>query len=138
MSRLGGLVRRGSGYNLGGGRVVSPIFFIKSNFIFNFNFFILFLPRQRHSHKGCAEGLLGVMIIFAPDLNMFLACGTAAAKLQVVLAWNPEAMYAMLGEGARRSLEVPAFRKSSRKHLAPGFSREALRHYMSKVGGGVL
>lgn len=42
-------------------------------------------------------------------------------------------MYAMLGEGARRSLEDPNFRKSSRKHLSPGFSREALRGYMSKV-----
>jgi hypothetical protein len=54
--------------------------------------------------------------------------------VQTVVGWNPEAMYAMLGESARRSLENPAFRKSSRKHLAPGFSREALRHYMSKVG----
>lgn len=52
---------------------------------------------------------------------------------KTVVGWNPEAMYAMLGESARRSLENPAFRKSSRKHLAPGFSREALRHYMSKL-----
>jgi len=46
-------------------------------------------------------------------------------------------MYAMLGEGARRSLEDPAFRKSSRKHMAPGFSREALRGYISKVRGAL-
>jgi hypothetical protein len=51
----------------------------------------------------------------------------------VVVAWNPEAMYAMLGDGTRRNLEQPALRIINRKHLAPGFSREAFRGYIKKV-----
>jgi hypothetical protein len=50
-----------------------------------------------------------------------------------MVAWNPEAMYAMLGESTRRSLEEPAVRLLTRKLLAPGFSREALRGYLGKV-----
>lgn len=52
---------------------------------------------------------------------------------QAIIAWNPEAMYAMLGETAKRSLENPVFRMRSRQHLAPGFSRESLRSYLDKV-----
>lgn len=71
-----------------------------------------------------------VVAVLAHDtIKTLLKVGDGKA----VLAWNPEAMYAMLGEGARRSLEDPAFRKSSRKHMAPGFSREALRGYISKL-----
>jgi hypothetical protein len=41
----------------------------------------------------------------------------------------------MLGEGTRRNLEQPELRIINRKHLAPGFSREAFRGYMKKVRG---
>lgn len=47
--------------------------------------------------------------------------------------WNPPALYAMLGEDARRNLEDPAARAISRKLMAPGFSKEALRDYLGKV-----
>jgi cytochrome P450 len=49
--------------------------------------------------------------------------------------WNPPALYAMLGEGAKRNLEDPAARAISRKLMAPGLSKEALRGYLKKVRG---
>lgn len=52
--------------------------------------------------------------------------------------WMPAALIAMLGEGARRNLEVPSNRVISRKLMAPGFTRDALRGYLGKVGLLVL
>lgn len=51
--------------------------------------------------------------------------------------WNPDAVYAMLGEGTRRNMEDPVTRMASRKLMAPGFSREALRGYLHKVRQGL-
>ncbi|KAF6251708.1 cytochrome P450 [Scenedesmus sp. NREL 46B-D3] len=52
---------------------------------------------------------------------------------KVMTGWNPPALYAMLGEDARRNLEDPAARAFSRKLMAPGFSKEALRGYLGKI-----
>jgi hypothetical protein len=53
--------------------------------------------------------------------------------LQVIVGWNPEAFYAMLGERTRKSMENPATRLSNRRLLQPGFTKEALGGYMDKV-----
>lgn len=52
---------------------------------------------------------------------------------KVMTGWNPPALYAMLGEGTKRNLEDPAARAISRKLMAPGFSKEALRGYLRKI-----
>lgn len=54
--------------------------------------------------------------------------------VQIMTGWNPESLYAMLGESTRQNLENPASRMMSRKLMAPGFSREAMRQYLTKVG----
>ncbi|WIA35635.1 hypothetical protein OEZ86_004050 [Tetradesmus obliquus] len=52
---------------------------------------------------------------------------------KVIVGWNPEAFYAMLGERTRKSLEDPATRLSNRRMLQPGFTKEALAGYMDKL-----
>jgi cytochrome P450 len=53
--------------------------------------------------------------------------------VQVIVGWNPEAFYAMLGERTRKSMEDPATRISNRRMMQPGFTKEALAGYMDKV-----
>jgi hypothetical protein len=52
---------------------------------------------------------------------------------QVIVGWNPEAFYAMIGERTRKSMEDPATRINNRQLMQPGFNKEALAGYMDKV-----
>jgi hypothetical protein len=51
----------------------------------------------------------------------------------VVVGWNPESLYAMLGERVRQTMETPAIRVATRRMLQPGFTHEALAGYIDKV-----
>ncbi|KAF6266422.1 cytochrome P450 [Scenedesmus sp. NREL 46B-D3] len=51
---------------------------------------------------------------------------------KVIVGWNPEAFYAMLGERTRKSLEDPATRLNNRRMMQPGFTKEALTGYTDK------
>jgi cytochrome P450 len=49
------------------------------------------------------------------------------------VGWNPESLYVMLGEMARKGLEDPSYRAFNRRLLSPGFTKEALGGYLDKV-----
>lgn len=66
--------------------------------------------------------------------SLFSPASDCCVAAQIMAGWNPESLYAMLGEGTRANMENPANRMMSRKLMAPGFSREAMRQYLTKVG----
>lgn len=51
----------------------------------------------------------------------------------MVVGWNPESLYAMVGKRVRQTMENPGIRVASRRMLQPGFTHEALAGYIGKV-----
>ncbi|KAF8071285.1 cyp26b1 [Scenedesmus sp. PABB004] len=97
--------------------------------------------------RGVGAFLLERFRRFGPVFNFKLGQQTLTAVMdydatksllqsgdsKVMAGWNPPALYAMLGEGARANLEDPVARQRSRKLMSPGFSREALAGYFDKI-----
>lgn len=78
-------------------------------------------------------GCLAAPGMCCPSALSWLTAAAPSACLQVVVAWNPESLYAMLGERVRVTMETPGIRVASRRLLQPGFTHEALAGYIGKV-----